>query len=58
MRGAARCADSPGAGVPDTLCLWADAYATGVIHFLYGAAADAERLLPQARAEVEVGNDR
>jgi hypothetical protein len=58
MRGAARCADSPNAGVPDTLCLWADTYATGVIHFLYGAAADAERLLPQARAEIEVDKNK
>jgi hypothetical protein len=58
MRGAARCADAAGASTPTALCLWADQYAAGVIYFFFGAAADAERLLSQARAEIEVDKNK
>nr|BFE60720.1 hypothetical protein GCM10020063_052460 [Dactylosporangium thailandense] len=58
MRGAVRCADASTAATPATVCLWADAYDTGVIYFFFGAARDAERLLPQARAQIEVDKNK
>ncbi|MGI5244059.1 hypothetical protein [Dactylosporangium sp. CA-139066] len=57
-RGAGRCADATAGATPTTLCLWADEYATGIIYFFFGAAADADRLLPQARAEIEVDKNK
>jgi hypothetical protein len=54
LGGAARCADPSGANPPSTYCMWADNSAFGQLYFLYGAAADADALLAQARGEIEV----
>jgi len=54
LGGAARCADASSSGTPSTFCMWADTSSFGMIYFLYAAAADADTLLAQARAEVEV----
>ncbi|WP_433063632.1 hypothetical protein [Dactylosporangium sp. CS-033363] len=57
-RGAARCADASSAATPTTLCLWSDQYDSGIIYFFFSAAADAEKLLPQAWGEIEVDKNK
>ena len=54
LNGAARCTPSSGGSTPQAICMWADSDSFGLVFFLYSTAANADRLLAQARSEIEL----